>query len=69
MSEGELGRERHRRRPALGRKPAGKAAAAGDSSNDDPEFVDAKNEDDIYMVPLGMGKGNYNYGRATHDCF
>ena len=50
-----------------GRKPAGKAAAAGDSSNDDPEFVDAKNEDDIYMVPLGMGKGNY--GRAPHDYF
>ena len=35
------------------------AAAAGDSSNDDPEFVGAKNEDSI----LGMGKDNY--GRAT----
>ena len=53
--------------PASGKKPAGKAAAAGGSSNDDPEFVDAKNEDGIYMVPLGMGKGNY--GRVTHDCF
>ena len=42
--------------PASGRKPAGKAAAAEDSSNDGPEFVDAKNEDGIYMVPLGMGR-------------
>ena len=45
--------------PVSGSKPAGKAAAAGDSSNDDPEFVGAKNEDSI----LGMGKDNY--GRAT----
>ena len=49
--------------PVSGSKPAGKAAAAGDSSNDAPEFVGAKNEDSI----LGTGKGNY--GRATHDCF
>ena len=49
--------------PVSGSKPAGKAAAAGDSSNNAPEFVGAKNEDSI----LGMGKGNY--GRATHDCF
>ena len=45
--------------PVSGSKPAGKAAAAGDLSNDDPEFVGAKNEDSI----LGMGKDNY--GRAT----
>ena len=49
--------------PVSRSKPAGKAAAAGDLSNNAPEFVGAKNEDSI----LGMGKGNY--GRAAHDCF
>ena len=49
--------------PVSGSKRAGKASAAGDSSNNAPEFVRAKNKDSI----LGMGKGNY--GRATHDCF
>ena len=47
-----------------GRKPAGKAAVDGDSSNDDPEVVGAKNEDSINRVLQGEG----NYGKATHDC-
>ena len=39
-----------------GRKPAGKAAVDGDSSNDDPEVVGAKNEDSINRV-LHIGNG------------